>query len=93
MNRFEKYYPYQGESFRRVMALLAEHPLAQGLFPELSPDEVRQRFAAYRDVRDFQADTGKTPTGIANHHTQDTLYELYWQSYWLDDSHFAVREN
>lgn len=56
MNRFEKYYPYQGESFRRVMALLAEHPLAQGLFPELSPDGVRQRFAAYRDVRDFQSD-------------------------------------
>ena len=49
--------------------------------------------ATAQAVRDFQADTGKTPTGIANHHTQDTLYELYWQSYWLDDSHFAVREN
>ena len=43
-------------------------------------------------VRDFQADTGKSPTGIANHHTQDTLKMMYWQAYWLDDSHFTVQE-
>lgn len=56
MNRFEKYYPYQGEEFRQVMAALAEHRIAQSLFPELSQDDLRCRFAAYRDVRDFQAD-------------------------------------
>ena len=56
MNRFEKYYPYQGEEFRQVMAALAEHRIAQSLFPELSQDDLRRRFAAYRDVRDFQAD-------------------------------------
>lgn len=56
MNRFEKYYPYQGEEFRQVMAALAEHRIAQLLFPELSQDDLRRRFAAYRDVRDFQAD-------------------------------------
>ncbi|MBQ9196948.1 MAG: peptidoglycan-binding protein [Clostridia bacterium] len=49
--------------------------------------------ATAQAVRDFQSDTGKTPTGIANHHTQDTLSQLYWQDYWLDDSHFTVREN
>ena len=56
MNRFEKYYPYQGEEFRQVMAALAEHRIAQSLFPELSQDDLRRRFVAYRDVRDFQAD-------------------------------------
>ena len=56
MNRFEKYYPYQGEEFRQVMAALAEHRIAQSLFPELSQDDLRRRFAAYRDVHDFQAD-------------------------------------
>ena len=56
MNRFEKYYPYQGEEFRQVMAALAEHRIAQSLFPELSQDDLRHRFAAYRDVHDFQAD-------------------------------------
>ena len=55
MNRFEKYYPYQGEEFRQVMAALAEHRIAQSLFPELSQDDLRRRFVAYRDVRDFQA--------------------------------------
>ena len=38
------------------MAVLADNPLACGLFPELSPDEVRQRFAAYKDLHDFQSD-------------------------------------
>ena len=56
MNRFEKYYPYKGEEFRQVMAALAEHPVALSLFPELSPDEVRERFASYGDVDEFQAD-------------------------------------
>ena len=44
-------------------------------------------------VRDFQTDTGKVPTGIANHHTQLTLESLYWQAYWLDDSHFQVQDD
>ncbi|MBQ7455068.1 MAG: peptidoglycan-binding protein [Clostridia bacterium] len=43
-------------------------------------------------VRDFQTDTGKVPTGIANHHTQLTLNQMYWEAYWLDDSNFQVRE-
>lgn len=41
-------------------------------------------------VRDFQTATDKVPTGIANHHTQLTLNEMYWQAYWLDDSNFRV---
>lgn len=41
-------------------------------------------------VRSFQEDTGKVPTGIANHHTQDTLSQMYWALYWQDDSHFTV---
>ena len=48
--------------------------------------------ATAQAVRDFQSATDKTPTGIANHHTQDTLTDLYWQNYWLDDSHFAVQD-
>lgn len=47
--------------------------------------------ATAQAVRDFQSDTGKTPTGIANHHTQDTLTAIYWRQYWLEDSHFAVQ--
>ena len=49
--------------------------------------------ATAQAVRSFQADTGKSPTGIANHHTQDTLSAMYWQNYWLDDSHFTVQDN
>ena len=56
MNRFEKYYPYQGEEFRQVMAALAEHPIARTLFSELSADDLKHRFASYRNVHDFQAD-------------------------------------
>ena len=56
MNRFEKYYPYEGEEFRHVMAMLADNNLACSLFPELSPAQVRQRFASYSDVGEFQAD-------------------------------------
>lgn len=48
--------------------------------------------ATAQAVRDFQTDTDKTPTGIANHHTQDTLSEMYWQLYWQDDAHFTVRQ-
>ena len=47
--------------------------------------------ATAQAVKDFQTDTAKTPTGIANHHTQDTLSALYWQAYWLDDGNFAVQ--
>lgn len=56
MYRFEKYYPYRGEEFRQVMTALAEHEIAAVLFPELSHDDLKRRFAAYRDVHDFQAD-------------------------------------
>ena len=38
----------------------------------------------------FQQDTGKVPTGIANHHTQLTLTQTYEETYWLDDSNFQV---
>ena len=48
--------------------------------------------ATAQAVRSFQSDTGKSPTGIANHHTQDALSIMYWQDYWLDDSHFTVQE-
>lgn len=44
-------------------------------------------------VRAFQEATGKTPTGIANHHTQLTLHEMYIQKYWQDDSNFLVLED
>lgn len=44
-------------------------------------------------VRDFQTNTDKVPTGIANHHTQLTLDGLYWQAYWLDDRNFQVQDN
>ncbi len=43
-------------------------------------------------VREFQADTDKDPTGIANRHTQLLLSRLYWQAYWQDDSNFTVHE-
>lgn len=43
-------------------------------------------------VRDFQAAEGKTPTGIANRHTQLRLYALYWRDYWLDDSNFLIHQ-
>ena len=43
-------------------------------------------------VKDFQSDTDKSPTGIANRHTQLLLSSLYWQNYWLDDSNFTVTE-
>lgn len=46
--------------------------------------------ATAQAVRDFQTATGKTPTGIANRHTQIRLDELYWQAYWLDDSNFLI---
>ena len=49
--------------------------------------------ATAQAVRDFQGDTGKVPTGIANHHTQLTLNALYWQKYWLEDSHFQVQDD
>ncbi|MBR5231313.1 MAG: peptidoglycan-binding protein [Clostridia bacterium] len=41
-------------------------------------------------VMKFQQDTGKEPTGIANHHTQLTLSEVYAVKYWNDDSNFQV---
>lgn len=44
-------------------------------------------------VRAFQTDTGKTPTGIANHHTQLTLHAIYREKYWLDDANFQVSED
>lgn len=43
-------------------------------------------------VRQFQQDTGKVPTGIANHHTQLTLSELYHDTYWKNDDNFRVSE-
>lgn len=43
-------------------------------------------------VTKFQEDTGKTPTGIANHHTQLTLQELYHDAYWSNDLNFQVSE-
>ena len=48
--------------------------------------------ATAQAVRDFQTDTGKTPSGIANHHTQDTLEQMYWAQYWQEDIHFTVRD-
>ena len=43
-------------------------------------------------VTQFQEDTGKTPTGIANHHTQLTLQQMYHESYWSNDLNFQVSE-
>lgn len=43
-------------------------------------------------VAAFQQDTGKVPTGIANHHTQLTLAQMYDEVYWLDDANFQVVE-
>ena len=40
----------------------------------------------------FQEDTGKVPTGIANHHTQLTLQQMYHDSYWSNDLNFQVSE-
>ena len=61
----------------------------------LDPSRVDGNYGALtaQAVRDFQTATGREPTGIANHHTQDALRALYWENYWLDDSHFTVREN
>ncbi len=61
----------------------------------LDPSRVDGNYGALtaQAVRDFQMATGREPTGIANHHTQDALRALYWENYWLDDSHFTVREN
>lgn len=44
-------------------------------------------------VMKFQQDTKKEPTGIANHHTQLTLEEVYRDAYWLDDSNFQVESD
>ena len=43
-------------------------------------------------VEAFQQATGKVPTGIANHHTQLTLDQMYEEAYWLDDRNFQVVE-
>lgn len=43
-------------------------------------------------VSHFQEDTDKVPTGIANHHTQLTLAEMYHDAYWSDDANFQVVE-
>jgi len=43
-------------------------------------------------VAHFQEDTGKVPTGIANHHTQLTLAEMYHEAYWNDGANFQVVE-
>ncbi len=44
-------------------------------------------------VRAFQTAMGKTPTGIANHHTQLSLNALYRERYWQDDANFQVSED
>ena len=41
-------------------------------------------------VTQFQEDTGKVPTGIANHHTQLTLQQMYHDLYWSNDLNFQV---
>lgn len=43
-------------------------------------------------VTQFQTDTGKTPTGIANHHTQLTLQQMYRDAYWSDDLNFQLSD-
>ncbi len=44
-------------------------------------------------VRNFQQDNGKVPTGIANHHTQLTLQQIYEETYWQDDANFIVQDD
>lgn len=41
-------------------------------------------------VTRFQEDNGKVPTGIANHHTQLTLQQMYHDAYWSNDLNFQV---
>lgn len=43
-------------------------------------------------VTQFQTDTGKTPTGIANHHTQLTLQQMYHDAYWSNDLNFQLSD-
>lgn len=77
----------KGEKVRRLQEQLAylNYLEAQYITGDYGPSTAQA-------VRCFQEDNNKVPTGIANHHTQLTLYAQYRDAYWQNDGNFLVAE-
>lgn len=71
MDSVVEYYPAMEQEFKAIMAAVADIPLAEKLFPELSAEERKQRFAAYESVRQFQADAMFRGCQYIVNHTMD----------------------